>query len=175
MRLVPLLLLILCPFLCYAQVPSPASGTYSLRDVSGVSTVWASHVPAEDLDGKNIRPYLTKIQNERGNMPAYGTPFKMNDGVGKLQQNYLSFRRGADGQYEGVLKYGDNTSPVSVINGSHSMSFIELNDDASTTYTVHRNVRHKDGSYLVTVSSTKSTGLYVCTWSFSGWATLESK
>lgn len=175
MRLIPLLLSFLSPFLCYAQVPAPARGTYALRDVSGISTVWASHVPAEELDGKDIRPYLSKIQNERANMPAYGTPFRMKDGVGKLQQNYLSFHQGADGQYEGVLKYGDNTSPVNVINGSHSMSFIELSDDASTTYTVHRNVRHKDGTYLVTVSSTKSTGLYVCTWSFSGRAILETK
>ena len=175
MRISKLLVLLFFPFNCYAQVPAPASGTYTLRDVSGVSTVWASHVPAESLGGKNISPYLLKVQNERTNMPAYVTPFQMNDGVGKLQQNYLSFRRGSDGQYEGLLKYGENTSLVNVINGSHSMSFIEFSDDAATTYTVHRNVRHKDGAYLVTVSATKSTGLYVCTWSFSGWASIDTK
>ena len=108
-------------------------------------------------------------------MPAYAKPFQMNDGVGKLQQNYLIFRRGPDGQYEGILKYGENMSLVNVINGSHSMSFVEFSDDAATTYTIHRNVRDKDGAYLVTVSATKSTSLYVCTWSFSGWATLDSK
>jgi uncharacterized protein YodC (DUF2158 family) len=175
MRNLRFALLFLVPFVAIAQVPTADSGTYALQDVTGVSTVWASHVPAEALEERNIKPYMTKIRNERASMPAFVSPLRMTDGIGKLQKNFLSFRRGPDGEFEGLLRYGDNSSPVAVINGSHSMSFVEMNDDAATTYTVHRNVRLKDGSYLVTVSATKSTGLYVCTWSFAGRASLETK
>ena len=168
-------LFLLAPFVTSAQVASAESGVYSLRDVSGTSTVWASHVPGADIEAGNIRPYISKIQGERAIMPAFATPLKLTDGVGKVQKNFLLFRRGPDGQFEGGLRYGETTVPVIVLNGSHSMSFIEMNDDASTTYTIHRNVKNKDGTFLITVSATKSTGLYVCTWSFAGRASLETK
>ena len=175
MRHILTFICILSPFIASAQVASAESGIYSLQDVSGISTVWASHVPSADIEAGNIRPHLTKIQGERARMPAYTSPLKLTDGVGKVQKNFLSFRRGTDGQFEGTLRYGDTTVPVIVLNGSHSMSFIEMNDDASTTYTIHRNVKNKDGTFLITVSATKSTGLYVCTWSFAGRASLETK
>ncbi len=166
---------LLLPFVASAQVASAESGVYALLDVSGASTVWASNVPPSDIEAGNIRPHMSKIQGERATMPAYASPLKLIDGIGKVQKNFLAFRRGSDGQFEGVLKYGVTTVPVAVLNGSHSMSFIEMNDDVCTTYTVHRNVKNKDGTFLVTVSATKNTALYVCTWSFAGRASLEAK
>jgi hypothetical protein len=170
-----LLAIFTIPTICMAQVASAESGVYSLQEVSGISTVWASHVPPSDLESGNIRSHVSKIQGERAKMPPYESPLKMPDGVGKLQKNFLIFRKTQDGNFEGVLRYGDTTVPVIVINGSHSMSFIEMNDDASTTYTIHRNVKNKDDTFLVTISATKSTALYVCTWSFAGRARLEIK
>jgi len=158
-----------------AQVAAPESGIYALQDVKGTSTVWASHVPGDDLEAKNIKPYLSKITEERSTMPAYPKPKLLTDGVGHIQKNFLIFRRTTDGQYEGVLKYGDNMVPVIVVNSSYSTTFIEASEDAQTIYTVHRNVKNADGTYLVTVSATKNTAMYVCTWSFAGKATLEKK
>ena len=158
-----------------AQVTAPDSGVYALQDVKGISTVWASHVPGDDIEAKNIKPYLAKIAGGRSTMPAYQKPKNLIDGVGNIQKNFLIFRKAPDGQYEGVLKYGETTVPVIAINSSHSMCFIEANDDSQTIYTVHRNVMNSDGTYLVTVSATKNTAMYVCTWSFSGKAVLEKK
>ncbi len=158
-----------------AQVPSVDFGSYTLEEVKGTSTVWASHVPGDDIEAGKITPYIGKIKGERASLPAFSIPKNLSDGIGKKQKNTLTFRRNPDGDYEGVLKYGDNVVPVIVVNGSYTMSFIEASDDAQTIYTVHRNVKNPDGSYLVTVSAVKNTALYVCTWSFAGKAILEKK
>lgn len=174
MRLVFISFALTC-ICAFAQVQSLDAGAYVLQDVKGTSTVWASHVPGDDIEAGNIRPYIAKIKEERLSMPVLLKPKNLSDGVGKAQKNTLLFQRTPDGQFEGVLKYGENMAPVIVVNGSHSISFIEASDDAQTIYTIHRNVKNSDGSYLVTVSATKNTALYVCTWSFAGKAFLEKK
>lgn len=177
-RIIAIACLLACQPVIAQQGGFKATEEWRFSGLTGTNTYFASH---SDPNRKEVteesRSRLRRAMIDNSSMPILPKPVVLEDGISSETQVTVLLRdesRDDPQKPKGVASFkyrnslGENEDAYVVWRGANTDSYIMFSDKVISIYTVHRNVAHPDGGYLLTLTQIGNAPLGVRSYSMSG-------
>lgn len=155
-----------------------ATEEWRFSGLTGTNTYFASHSdPVRKEVTEESRSRLRRAMIDNSSMPILPKPVVMEDGISnETQVTVLLHDESRDNPQKpkgvAALNYrnglGDNEDAYIVWRGTHTDSYMLFSDKVISIYTVHRNVAHPDGGYLLTLTQIGNAPMGVRSYNMQG-------
>jgi hypothetical protein len=145
--------------------------------LTGSNTYLASHSNPGSQPTEQSRSSLRRAMIDNSSMPILKKPIVMEDGISNETQVTVVLKDDSRENPQGpkgfaTLKYknqlGESEDMYIAWRGTHTDTYVMFSDKTVAVYTVHRNVPHPNGGYLLTLNQIGNAPLGVRAYTMYG-------
>lgn len=156
---------------------------WQFSEMKGSNVYYASNIDPANRNNmsEDERARVRRAMTDNSSMPILRNPVSLEDSISNKADVAIAWTRDSKTASENpagiaVIKFtdglGENVSQYIVWRGDYTTSLVSVGTKSTVIYTIHHNVSHPNGGFLLTYTTIRNSILGVNTYTMSGSAKL---